>query len=154
MAQRTASVSGNWSNTATWGGQAVPTSADAVTINSGINVTVDISPASCASLTFLTTSTGSTVTIGAGNTLNVTGAVTIPRGTGSNTLAVGAGILNAGSLAFTSGGGTQRHFLTISTGTATISGDVTQTGSTGSATITFTGAGLLQLGVLSQQPVH
>jgi hypothetical protein len=42
LAARTASVSGPWSSTATWGGSAVPTSLDAVTINSGITVTVDI----------------------------------------------------------------------------------------------------------------
>ncbi len=47
---RTASVSGNWSNTATWSGAAVPTSSDDVTINSGVTVTVDTT-ASAASLT-------------------------------------------------------------------------------------------------------
>ena len=61
-------------------------------------------------------------------------------------MAVNAGILNAASIAFTNGGGSPRHQLTISTGTVTVTGDVTQAGSTGSATITFTGAGLLQLG--------
>ncbi|MDO8805082.1 MAG: NosD domain-containing protein, partial [Elusimicrobiota bacterium] len=41
-AARTASVTGNWSNTVTWGGAAVPTSIDSVTINAGIVVTVDV----------------------------------------------------------------------------------------------------------------
>ena len=59
---------------------------------------------------------------------------------------MGAGTLNAGSIGFTSGGNTKRHELTISTGIVKVTGDVTQSGSTGSATITFTGAGLLQLG--------
>ena len=57
----------------------------------------------------------------------------------TNTLAVGAGILNAGSIAFTNGGTIQRHILTISTGTVTVTGNITQVGSTGSATITLTG---------------
>lgn len=35
-----ASVSGNWNNTATWGGAAIPVSGDTVTINNGITVTV------------------------------------------------------------------------------------------------------------------
>ena len=39
--QRTASVTGNWSNSATWGGSSVPNNTHAVTINSGITVTVD-----------------------------------------------------------------------------------------------------------------
>ena len=79
--------------------------------------------------------------------MTVSGTITIPRGsTGTNTLAVGAGTLNAGSIAFTNGGAGQRHYLTISTGTAKVTGDVTETGSTGSATITFTGTGTLNLG--------
>ena len=149
-AVRTASVSGNWNNTATWGGLSVPTAADDVTINSGITVTVTAN-AAANTITFSTNNAASsTVTINSGITLTVTGAVTIPRATNAgapvNTLAVGAGTLNAGSLAFTNGGGGVRHIMTISTGTATISGSVTQVGSSGSASITFTGAGLLRLG--------
>jgi Ig-like domain CHU_C associated/SprB repeat len=147
QAQRTASVTGLWSSTATWGGASVPISTDAVTINSGVTVTVDIT-ANCASIDFLSTATvNSTVSINPGITLTVAGAITIPRQSNNiNTMAVGAGILNAGSIAFTNGGGGQRHVLTISTGTVTVSGNVTQSGSTGSATITFTGAGVLNLG--------
>lgn len=40
MAARTASVTGNWNDTATWGGAAVPVSGDTVTINDGITVTI------------------------------------------------------------------------------------------------------------------
>lgn len=49
MAARTASVSGLWSNTATWGGSAVPISGDSVTINTGITVTFDVSQSAFAS---------------------------------------------------------------------------------------------------------
>jgi len=45
MATRTASVSGDWSNTATWGGAAVPVAGDDVVINSAITVTIDDSAA-------------------------------------------------------------------------------------------------------------
>jgi hypothetical protein len=49
------------------------------------------------------------------------------------------GNLNAGSIAFTNGGAASaaRHQITISTGTVTVSGNLTQTGSTGSASITL-----------------
>jgi len=112
FAPRVASVSGNWNNTATWGGQSVPVAGDTVTINSGITVSVT-ADAACDSLTFTSGATNaSNVNINSGVTLDVSGTVTIPRGdSGSdiNTMAVGAGTLNAGSIAFTNGGGTNRH---------------------------------------------
>ncbi len=39
-AARTASVTGNWNNTATWGGSAAPVSGDTAVINDGITVTI------------------------------------------------------------------------------------------------------------------
>jgi hypothetical protein len=42
MTTKTASVSGNWSNTATWGGAAVPVDGDIVVINSGVTVLFDV----------------------------------------------------------------------------------------------------------------
>ena len=158
----TSVANGNWNNPATWSasGTACGTypgesfAGDAVVISSGHVVTVNVSPANAiASLTFPSgNAADTTVSIGSGITLNVSGTVTIPRaqanpGNIQNTLAVGAGNLHAASIAFTNGGGAPRHRLTISTGTATVTGDVTKSGAGGaSATITFTGAGLLKLG--------
>lgn len=42
MALKTASVSGLWSNTATWGGSPVPVNADTFVINAGVVVTMDV----------------------------------------------------------------------------------------------------------------
>lgn len=50
---KTASVSGNWSSTATWGGATVPASGDDVTINSGVSVTIDLANISCSSLNII-----------------------------------------------------------------------------------------------------
>jgi len=89
------------------------------------------------------------LTISPGISLTVSGAVSITRtnyGYNPNTIAVGAGNLYAGSIAFTNGGGVNRHQITISTGTVIVTGNVTQSGSTGSATFLFSGAGLLKLG--------
>jgi hypothetical protein len=49
MAARTASVSGKWSATATWGGSAVPVDGDTVTINSGVLVEFDVDQSGFAS---------------------------------------------------------------------------------------------------------
>ena len=100
----------------------------------------------CAALTFGASTATTGVTIASTNSLTVTGAITIPRATTMNTLAVVAGNLNAGSISFTSGGGTNRHQITISTGTVTVTGDVTQINSTGSASIILTGAGTVKFG--------
>lgn len=42
MAARTASVSGNWADTATWGGSAAPGNGDTAIINDGITVTIPL----------------------------------------------------------------------------------------------------------------
>ncbi len=135
----------NWGDANNWLPDGVPAATDAVTLINNTTVNVNV-PGVAASITFPTNNANS-ITLNVTTSLNVTGAITIPRSNaGANTLAVGAGTLTAGSIAFTNGGGGQRHVMTISTGTATVTGNVTQVGSTGSATITFTGAGLLRLG--------
>ena len=146
-AQRVASVTGVWSDPATWGGSAVPTAAETVTINSGITVTVDVA-ASCASLSFLQTATvNSNVNVNSGITLNVVGAITIPRpGASTNTLAVGAGTVNAGSVSFTNGGTAVRHRITITTGTLDVAGAIAGSAGNESGTISISGAGILRAG--------
>ena len=74
-ATRTASVSGNWSNTATWGGAAVPTSSDDVVISNGITVTMDVNSGYCNNLTlnnnaYLTWSGSGTLNVAANFTNN------------------------------------------------------------------------------------
>ncbi|MBN8688528.1 MAG: T9SS type A sorting domain-containing protein [Chitinophagales bacterium] len=95
---RTASVTGIWSNTATWGGASVPTSINDVVINNGITVTVDVALAECNSLTF--GSTSGTITVNATRALAVTGAITLQNTTGSNTAATlaGAGSISCASI--------------------------------------------------------
>ena len=144
-ATRTASVTGNWSNTATWGGNPVPVAADAVIINPGITVTVDV-PAVCTTFTFAAVTATTMVTISGTNSLTVSGLVSMPRPSSgfTCTIAVGAGSLTAGSLTMSANTGSRSNNITISTGTATINGLVT-TGTT-ACRFTFTGAGLLRFG--------
>ncbi|MCX6256432.1 MAG: hypothetical protein NTW49_00790, partial [Bacteroidia bacterium] len=151
-ANRFSVVTGNWNSNSTWsatsggtGGASYPVAGDVVTIEGGHNVTLTTN-AACASITF-TTVTATSLTLGVYQ-LDVSGAITIPRSAaGFNQVIVGAGILNAGSVAFTSGGGPNHHQITISTGTVTVSGDITTDNTGLSATIAFSGAGLLNVGV-------
>jgi hypothetical protein len=153
-APRFSVATGDWSSTTTWSatsggaaGASVPVAGDAVTIEGAHNVTIT-ADAACTSITFPATATTNTLNINSGITLTVSGDITIPRAAnpGMNTIAVGAGNLNVGSIAFTNGGGNVRHQITISTGTVTVTGNVTGTAGNTSGTISFSGAGLLKLG--------
>lgn len=151
---------GNWNSAATWStvtyGDATnngtfPQAGDIVNIGGAtLTVTVNVN-AACGSVSFLENDGNSpTLAIGAGNTLDVSGGISIPRTpffSGEiNTLAVGDGTLNAASLDFSGGGFLGETQMTINTGTATFSGDVTTDINLFFPVIEFTGAGLLQVG--------
>ncbi len=151
-ASRTANISGLWSSTTTWGGQSVPTSADDVTIQSGVTVTVDMA-AECASLTIEASGTNGTLTISGSNTLIITGLLNMVRPTPGElcTVNINAGTLSCGSLTMNSTTGGRKDIINITTGAFNVSGAVT-TGTTG-CEITFTGAGSMNLaGSLSGTP--
>jgi hypothetical protein len=142
-AVRTASLSGNWSSAATWGGNLVPTNLDDVTISNNIIVTVDI-PASCKTLT--TANTGALIISGT-NTLAVTGLITMTRPSSNNTnftINIGNGALSAGSLTMAATTTTRNNIITINSGTLDVAGAFT-TGTTG-CQINLTGAGNLIVG--------
>jgi len=101
---RTASVTGNWDNTATWGGDAVPTSSDDVTVNAGVTVTVNVN-AACGSITINGTGSITTLGNGAARTLTVTGTTGTIAGAGdiatNNTAATTLNINFTGNWNFT-----------------------------------------------------
>ena len=110
FAQKTA-VGGNWSASASWSPAGVPVSTDAVTIPNGVNITVDVSNATCASVAVnngVANGTG-TLQFNSGSVLTVSGGVTL-----------GSSGLKVGNLTMTFGGtlkiGTS---LTVSNGTFT-----------------------------------
>ncbi|MGV3697206.1 beta strand repeat-containing protein [Flavobacterium sp.] len=174
-AQRVASVSGNWNSTTTWGGAAVPTSGQTVTINAGVSVTVTAA-ATCSSLqinnsngnnvnTTLTINSGTTLTVGATGTGSVTigSATAMGNGNINTTSLTVSGNLVCGAIAQSPGsrtaglGGDGRTNLTInSTGVVTATGNVSGTSVNGTGTLTasasliFSGNGTLNLtGALS-----
>lgn len=115
-ASRIASVSGNWNNTATWGGASVPTSADSASINSGVTVTVTAS----TSITNLTLSAAtSKLIINSGQTLTVAGTFS-NSGTTTNGVNGPGTILFTGTTSFGSftPTGTRPH-VTVGDGTST-----------------------------------
>ncbi len=150
-ATRTASISGNWSSTATWGGNPVPTASDDVIIyntSAAITVTVDIA-AVCQSLTFKSSIKASTLSISGTNSLQVTNAVIINAGTLTNAhkiINVGSGSLSCASVTMGLTVSTRTCQIEIGTGTVTIAGNLTMNGNATANMIKFTAAGTMNIG--------
>lgn len=172
-ATRTASVSGNWNSIATWGGASVPVAADDVIINPGITVTVTAA-AVCNSLTTtggtlsltagnLTISSSGTVTINTGGAIIFNAANVINGGGGgpngvlvninsgsSLTTANASGFVagGGGSINVTPGGAGGPNYNTGANYTFNAAGaQVTGSGITGAANLTFAGSGNKTLSV-------
>lgn len=150
-AARTASVSGNWEDTATWGGSAVPTASDDVTVNTNINVTIN--SAAVANSVIINGAAGNSqgITIAGSNSLTVTGDVTLAAPTGdssSSLLDVAAGTLSVGGdLIITGGSAASRIVETrVSTGTIDVTGSITFSGTAAAALLTSTGASEIFVG--------
>lgn len=146
------SSSNNWNTAANWTPSGVPSSTDAVIIPDNFSVTVNTA-AVCASLTINGGSNDNTITISAGQSLTVSGAITINAGTGTGgggddkIIAVGSATLTCGSItmAATTDDAIDSE-ITISTGTVNVSGDITMNGTAARNAIRFSGAGTLNVG--------
>ncbi|MGC9610945.1 MAG: peptidoglycan-binding protein [Minisyncoccia bacterium] len=148
-ATRTATATGVWSATSTWGGNPVPVAGDNIIVNTGVTVTVDINTAAVTTIVLNAPATANGITISGMNTLNATGAITMtsPTANVTQTIAVGAGTLNAASIAIPGSNTTNRIcLLSLSTGTVNVTGAITTSGTAAQSRITFTGAGTINVG--------
>ncbi|MFN0157171.1 MAG: FlgD immunoglobulin-like domain containing protein [Bacteroidota bacterium] len=119
-------ASGNWSNTATWAGGAVPTASDDVTLSTlGVTVTIDISNAVCNNLTLTGSGTASNsgpmLQFDASGTkqLTVNGSVSVSGGSG------GGGGDRGGRPKLTSNGNTSATLIVKKNITSTSSNSTT-----------------------------
>jgi len=141
---------GNWSATTTWVGGVVPVAGDNVTIAVNAVITVD-ADAACATITWaagaLTASR--TLTINAGVTLTVSGAITYvsPAAAFNRSINV-LGTLNAASISMpTTGGNTQDCILAIGTaGIVNISGNLTMAAVFARNHVDMTGSATINIG--------
>ncbi|MBA4408158.1 MAG: hypothetical protein C0397_01890 [Odoribacter sp.] len=148
-ATRTASVSGNWSNPATWGGT-VPVAGDDVEIGDGVTVTIDVDPPALASLTIGKLAAG-TLQYESGNarTVTVNGIVRIkpgstfrsaPAGSTStittHSLVVGQSLINDGTLDFSATAGAGGTTANASGAGITFTGIPNETFDCSAATLT------------------
>ena len=153
----TASVSGNWSASSTWGGACnsgsypgVSAAGDTVTINTGVTVTLDISPAATiGSITVNAAGATNGITWSGTQSLEVTGATSIAAATATvnSTLAVGTGTFKAdGSVTITGSNTSGRNsILSVSTGVITFGSGLTFSGTAGQAQFTTTGVATINL---------
>ena len=157
----TAVASGNWSNLATWGTATYPgqnTGTLTVTIPIGLAVTLDVSPANPIGALAIAVGNGdNTLTVSAGQTLNVTGGILItgsvsgsPTAFTKSLIMNGAGaVVNAASLTLTPGGADNKQANVVFNGggTINISGNVAASVATPQRTqINFIGGGTLAVG--------
>jgi fibronectin-binding autotransporter adhesin len=146
--QTTFSGTGNWSTPARWSA-GVPVAGTAAIIADGAVCTVDGTGATCASLTFATNGTNSSVTVT--NDLTVSGAIAYSNPSSNNrnqTIAVGSGTLSCSSISMVNTtANTRVNNLTVSTGSISVSGNITCAGDNANKnTITFSGGGTLNIG--------
>lgn len=144
-------LTGNASNNntnAVYRTRKVPVAGDIVTISNGQDVNVTAN-AACATLTIAAGGSVSHVDISTGVTLTVSGAVTIEGGTGTGDdkyINVGSGALSCASLTMLNSGHDAADVeIRISTGTATVDGDITMNGTATRNAIVFSGAGTLNV---------
>ena len=149
----TSTQSGNWSSSATWGGNPVPGASDAVIINGGFTVTVDVADAACSNIqlggTVSNTGKG-TIVFTSGSLLTVSGVVTVGASNNSGSITMTAGgtllcggfVLNSlgtwlpgiGTVEMTASstlpnnGITSFNNLTVSGGTTTLNANLSLTG--------------------------
>ncbi len=149
----TSAATGNWNAAATWaapcniaGG---PVAADTVTIAAAHTVTVTAN-AAATSITIAAPSVAAHgININPGIALNVSGAIsmTAPAVNGrTSTLAVGSGTLTAASIAINSGNGSKVSRVTVSTGTITVTGNISFAGTAANAQFASTGASMTNVG--------
>ncbi len=130
-ATRIASKSGDWSNTATWGGANVPRNNDDVIINNGITLTVNTTNATCKS-----------ITINAGTNKGIANLLFNPISnvTVSGTVTIGGTVSGcSGTIDMASGGTLECNNFALGTG----GGQLTS----GKGTISLNATNTLPLGV-------
>jgi hypothetical protein len=140
----TGASGGNWDLGTNWS-LGVPTTAHDVVIPNNRNVVVNTA-AVCNSFSITGGANANTITISGSNSLTVTNAVTInaPTANVTKTITVGAGTLSCGSITFQATGGNSRiASITISTGTLTVSGNVTSGSAQPRNQIVASGAAIL-----------
>ncbi|MCF7831801.1 MAG: peptidoglycan-binding protein [Candidatus Pacebacteria bacterium] len=143
-AARIASVDGNWTDTATWGGQSVPVAGDDVTINTDIVVIVDTAVEATSISINDPVAAANGITVETGGSITLTGALTFSgsSSTAHSTVAVESGSLTAASIAIADGAGTGDSIVSVGTGgTVTSSGDITFTGTFSDMHLVATGTG-------------
>lgn len=147
-AQKTFTVTGDWSNGNNWSPAGVPAPSDVVLINPGVVLTIDQN-ATCDSLYFIAGATSSTININAGVTFTVTNNVRFTDPTTSSrsqTINVDAGNFACNDITFANTSATsETNRLLLNTGNVTIRGNMTMEGAAAENLIVCSGAGIFDL---------
>src|SRR6185436_18294134 len=150
---RVAVADGNWNNIATWGGASIPGPGDDVTINNGVVVQMNVANVTVKSITIAPADDITGISIVGGNSLTVLNGVTFGNlldNTSGAWIDVAAGTFSCGSLTMADVTSSNDDItLSISTGKATIVGNLTMNGQGGENFVNITGSGELNIGGIS-----
>lgn len=126
---KTSTGSTAWNTASTWSPSGIPASGDDVIILDGHNISVSTAAATCNSLTFNTGSTTTTLTL-SNRGLTVTGAITFSGASGSaiKSIVMAANAITCGSIVMPNTTGTAITRINSTTGTLTVSGNITLSG--------------------------
>jgi Peptidase family C25 len=155
----TATASTTWNLGSTWGnpgnnvaGSGFPGPADTANIPSGISVTIASGRSEACTALSLNSDAGNSAALNftdSTSALNVSGTATVGTPTsglgGTVSLSVDAGTFTCNALTFTENGKDVGQ-IRISTGTATVAGNITLVGGTTRSKILFTASGTLNVG--------
>lgn len=147
----TGTTSTAWETGSNWSLGIAPIAIHDVVIPNVVNKPIiSTLGATCATLNLTNAlAADNTLTINSPGTLTVTGAITITASTldtSNSIINVATGILSAGSITMSDSANDTRHCsLQIGTGTVTITGSITMSGSALRNDVTFSGAGTLNI---------
>jgi len=142
---------GGWVNCAVGDYPGATPGAGTVTIRNGHNVTLNVTPPnSIGALVIATGLTTTSLSFSLTYTLTVSGNVTVNPPNANNrskSIAINTGTLNCTSLAINGGTtGTRDAFVSLTTGTLNVSGDINMNGSNLIAYLLFSDAGTVNVG--------
>ncbi|MFO7656388.1 MAG: hypothetical protein R6W78_04920 [Bacteroidales bacterium] len=142
-------LTNNWGDSANWNPDGVPLATDVVQIGSGFDIIADVD-AVCASITFLSGTSSSSLSLNSAITLTVTGNISYSNPAAnsvSQTLDIADGILTCSNILLANTtNNTRTNILNINSGTMQVANNLSRGGATDENYVSVTGSAAISIG--------